>query len=208
MRTLVFLILAGLLVFSSLCFADPFTSSGSNEVLLIPSGVRPPCTGPIKDGVDRQYYSNGKIYDETSCQNGQLHGPSRQYTQEGKLWSLRNFKNGQLDGLATQYTKAGKLVVQSNYKDGQLVEPVLRYDQAWQSLTLQQPVVLLEKAANFVDEDKKLAEFMKTDAYKAASQARQSSPLNAQKRRDLTVERHFAAPAVPAVQSTTPSEGK
>lgn len=177
-------VLIALLCIPTVCSAEPFVASGSNEVLLIPTGVKPPCTGAIKDGVDRQYYSDGKLYDETSCRGGQIHGLSRQYTKDGKLWSERNFKIGKLDGASHQYDKSGKLVLTVNYADGIALEPVVYYSPTWQLTPSSKPVILLEKAPNFVDEDKKTIEFMKSEAFK-----NMKSSSGTLKKRDLTVER-------------------
>ena len=63
--------------------------------------------GQIKDKV-LEYYSNGKVFSESSYNGDNQHGPEIKYHLNGKVSSKINYANGQLNGDYTTFYSNGK----------------------------------------------------------------------------------------------------
>ncbi len=96
-------------------------NSGSEGILMIPSGLVKPCSGEHQNGIHKQYYATGQVYDETSCVDGKKHGTSKIYTKEGRLWVIRNFNKDKLDGIVRYYDKDGQIAGEEFYVNNALI---------------------------------------------------------------------------------------
>ena len=72
----------------------------------------------ILDGVQKLYYSNGKLESEVNYKMGQLDGTYKKYTKEGILINDKNFKNGKENGKCISYFNDGKIMLEENWKEG------------------------------------------------------------------------------------------
>ena len=72
----------------------------------------------ILHGVQKLYYSNGKLESEVNYNLGQLDGIYKKYTKEGILINDRNFKNGKEHGKCISYYDDGKKMLEENWKEG------------------------------------------------------------------------------------------
>jgi antitoxin component YwqK of YwqJK toxin-antitoxin module len=72
----------------------------------------------ILHGVQKLYYSNGKLESEVNYNLGQLHGVYRKYNKEGILISDLNFKNGKEHGKCISYYDDGKKMLEENWNEG------------------------------------------------------------------------------------------
>ena len=75
-------------------------------------------TESILHGVQKLYYSNGKLESEVNYNLGQLDGIYKKYNKEGILINDRNFKNGKENGKCISYFDDGKKMFEENWKEG------------------------------------------------------------------------------------------
>jgi antitoxin component YwqK of YwqJK toxin-antitoxin module len=72
----------------------------------------------LLNGVQRAYYSNGKIESEINYNTGLLEGDYRKYSKDGTLINDRKFKKGKESGKCISYYDNGKKMYEENWKDG------------------------------------------------------------------------------------------
>jgi antitoxin component YwqK of YwqJK toxin-antitoxin module len=72
----------------------------------------------ILHGVQKLYYSNGKIESEVNYNLGQLDGDYKKYSKEGILLNDRKFRKGKENGKCVSYYDDGKKLLEENWKDG------------------------------------------------------------------------------------------
>ncbi|MEY4572994.1 MAG: hypothetical protein RLZ10_2264 [Bacteroidota bacterium] len=72
----------------------------------------------VMHGVQRFYYSNGKLESEINYNLGLLDGDYKKYSKEGILINDRKFKKGKENGKCLLYYDNGKLLKEENWKDG------------------------------------------------------------------------------------------
>ncbi len=72
----------------------------------------------ILHGVQKLYYSNGKMESEVNYNLGQLHGVYKKFNKEGILINDRNFKNGKEHGKCISYYDDGKKMLEENWNEG------------------------------------------------------------------------------------------
>lgn len=69
-------------------------------------------------GVQRQYFSNGKMESEINYNTGLLEGNYKKYSKDGTLINDRKFKKGKESGKCISYYDNGKTMFEENWKDG------------------------------------------------------------------------------------------
>ncbi|MCB8994235.1 MAG: toxin-antitoxin system YwqK family antitoxin [Bacteroidales bacterium] len=87
-------------------------------LLLFASSCKPSAEKTIKDGVAREYYSDGMIKSETQVKDTLAHGLMKNYDRDGNLSSVYTFNMGKLNGPAVSYYTNGKIEMKMYYKDG------------------------------------------------------------------------------------------
>lgn len=74
--------------------------------------------GMPRPKVERSFYRNGQLREETSFLRRQLHGPHRVWHRNGKLASEEFYAHGQAHGLCRQWNESGKLLGSFRMKHG------------------------------------------------------------------------------------------
>ncbi len=74
----------------------------------------------LSNGVVREYYSNGVLYEENRYVNGDLEGDQKSYYQNGKLKQIEQYKFDDANGTDDYYDEEGNLIYTSQYKVGHL----------------------------------------------------------------------------------------
>jgi hypothetical protein len=69
------------------------------------------------DGIQRNYFPNGKIEKEVSYKNNVPDGLYRTFYEDGTLHQERFYKNGKLNGIYKAYDEFGVLYFDTNYQD-------------------------------------------------------------------------------------------
>jgi antitoxin component YwqK of YwqJK toxin-antitoxin module len=69
-------------------------------------------------GVQRMYFSNGKMESEINYNTGLLEGDYKKYTKDGTLINDRKFKKGKEAGKCISYYDNGKKMFEETWKDG------------------------------------------------------------------------------------------
>lgn len=78
-----------------------------------------------KNGVTKNFYTNGKVQVETSFVNDSKEGDSKFYYEDGKLCQHVIYKNNVKNGIEKHYYKNGKLACEIPYLNGE-PEPGLK----------------------------------------------------------------------------------
>lgn len=73
------------------------------------------------DGVDRQYYPDGKTEVEQTYHNGLRNGVRTVYHRNGKVWGKQMFVNDSLQGKSEWFFPSGQLYDQKFYRKGILI---------------------------------------------------------------------------------------
>jgi len=68
--------------------------------------------------VERSFYRNGQLREETSFLGRQLHGPHRTWHANGRLATEEFYEHGRLHGLCQQWNQQGELLGSFQVKDG------------------------------------------------------------------------------------------
>jgi len=69
------------------------------------------------NGIQKFYYSNGKLSSEGTMRNGKPDGYWKSYSENGNLKSEGNRKNFELDSVWKFYNEEGKLILEVNFKN-------------------------------------------------------------------------------------------
>lgn len=70
------------------------------------------------DGLNKQFYSDGKVWKESMYKEGKLHGTAKVYDQQGRLEREVNYENGTKHGKYLRYFKSGKPSLEIEYDHG------------------------------------------------------------------------------------------
>lgn len=62
-----------------------------------------------ENGIEKEYYKNGRLKRETPYTDGKLNGVVKEYYETGELLREAPYKNGEHDGVAKIYDKNGQL---------------------------------------------------------------------------------------------------
>ncbi|MEO1051344.1 MAG: toxin-antitoxin system YwqK family antitoxin [Bacteroidota bacterium] len=73
-----------------------------------------------KDGVNKQFWPNGKTKIEITLKDGQKHGPSRNYYRDGTLHQEINYSYNRKHGTATTYYENGNAYQSTPYVNGRI----------------------------------------------------------------------------------------
>ena len=79
------------------------------------------------DGVNKEYYKNGKLAQMYVMKNGQLDGLFKMYSDSGWLVSEQYFRKGEMNGSFKTYFKSGHLRSESNFSNNKLSGPSAEY---------------------------------------------------------------------------------
>lgn len=74
----------------------------------------------IRQGITREFYSNGQLRGEINFENGKVNGELKKYFENGQIAEISNWKNDTLSGLAKYYYNNGGLYQECNYLNGKL----------------------------------------------------------------------------------------
>jgi len=86
-------------------------------------------TGMDKEGMNIDYYSNGKEKMKGILKDGQRHGLWQAWYENGNLWSEAEYSNGINDGLSITYFENGKKRFEGKYEQGKKVGSWIYYDE-------------------------------------------------------------------------------
>jgi hypothetical protein len=84
----------------------------------------------IRDGVDKAFYSDGKLRYEIGYRNGLKDGMEKIFYSDGKLRSETGYRDGRKDGMEKLFYSDGKLRSETSYRDGRKdgMEKLFYYD--------------------------------------------------------------------------------
>ncbi len=99
-----------------------------------------------KNGIAKQFYSNGKIWKEVSYKDGKLDGEAKIYDEEGRLQRVVNYKEGRNHGKLVKYFKSGNAKVEAEYNDGMPMLGIVERD--YRGKDVKQPEITFEKVDN------------------------------------------------------------
>ena len=74
--------------------------------------------GACNDGVQKDYWENGKLKSELRYENDKLNGESVWYTEQGQVMTRAFYKNDTLEGRYQRFRKNGALELDCWYKHG------------------------------------------------------------------------------------------
>ncbi len=77
--------------------------------------------------LEKQYYENGQLANETKFINSVKNGESVSYYEDGKLLGKLIYKNGNVNGEVIEFHKNGNLMFKENQVDGNLVGIAMYY---------------------------------------------------------------------------------
>ena len=72
-------------------------------------------------GLQRNWYSNGQIFEEVNYVNGKIHGLQRNWYSNGQIFEEVNYVNGKIHGLYRYWHSNGQLSEEVNYVNGQII---------------------------------------------------------------------------------------
>lgn len=75
---------------------------------------------PVKDGVVRTHYPNGKVKTEVTVQNGKRNGKALEYYADGRKMLEINYVDGKNSGLTTRYYQNGNVFEETMYENGKM----------------------------------------------------------------------------------------
>ncbi|MBU8891178.1 MAG: hypothetical protein KOO66_00245 [Bacteroidales bacterium] len=97
-----------------------------NNVIIVQENINRYNSDSKKDGVWKEFYTNGNLKEEKSYLNGKLNGYVKLYNEEGKLLDAIKYNNGEVDlnsndfesdiDIREEYDKNENLVFQGSYK--------------------------------------------------------------------------------------------
>ena len=62
-----------------------------------------------ENGIEKEYYKNGRLKRETPYTDGELNGVEKRYYENGQLAGETPFKNGKENGVEKSYYESGQL---------------------------------------------------------------------------------------------------
>ena len=74
--------------------------------------------GACNDGVQKDYWENGKLKSELRYENDKLNGESVWYTEQGQVMTRAFYKNDTLEGRYQRFHQNGVLEMECWYKHG------------------------------------------------------------------------------------------
>jgi hypothetical protein len=77
-------------------------------------------SGPVKDGIARTYYKDGKKRAEVPMVNGKKHGLAREYYPDGTPYQEITYRDGTKHGIARRYFETGILYQETPYDSGRI----------------------------------------------------------------------------------------
>jgi uncharacterized protein len=82
----------------------------------------------LHEGVHKEYFSNGTVYEETSYVGGDRHGDYKAYHANGKLKEKTTYKNDNYDGTDEHYNESGTVISKTEYRQGYQHGKTVLYD--------------------------------------------------------------------------------
>jgi antitoxin component YwqK of YwqJK toxin-antitoxin module len=70
------------------------------------------------NGLQKTYFTNGRLAEKTEYKDGLKHGSSEIYTDKGQITKDLHYKNGELHGKATYYNDKGEKLIEGTYIEG------------------------------------------------------------------------------------------
>jgi hypothetical protein len=127
---------------------------------------------PMKDGKRHglavEYYNSGKKYQEIHYVNGKHEGISRKYYDTGGLFEETPHDKGEIHGVRKRYHKNGKLSAEAPYHYGYPCMGLKEY-LADGSPRSKYPTIVIEEVDNLLREDRYILRFRMSDNSKFAS---------------------------------------
>jgi len=81
-----------------------------------------------RDGPARQYYAHGQAESEITYKNNVKDGPSKWYYEDGILYQEVTFKAGKKHGLEKKYHNTGKIMAELYWAEGEVLPGLKEYD--------------------------------------------------------------------------------
>jgi antitoxin component YwqK of YwqJK toxin-antitoxin module len=79
-----------------------------------------PYVDSVTNGVEKNFYENGKLQFETTCTNGKVTGEKKWYYPSGALQMESYFTDDRENGVRKEYAENGKLQHETHYGDGKM----------------------------------------------------------------------------------------
>ena len=99
---------------------EKFTLDGSDKLWILQ-------VKNIKGKVEKSYYDNGIIKNETPYLDGMIYGVVKDYYEDGVIKSEASLSHKRLNGLTRTYDKNGKISTETPYQDGAIMGVVKHY---------------------------------------------------------------------------------
>ncbi len=81
-----------------------------------------------QDGIQKEYYPNGKLKSEINYYSGVREGEAKFYYENGNLKEERFYLNGKAEGLVRYYNENGKLIEMATLENGKRQGPTSIFD--------------------------------------------------------------------------------
>lgn len=106
--------------------------------------------GGTKNGLAKQYYSDGKIWKESPYKDGKLHGLAKVYDQNGKLKRQVSYTEGKRNGPYIMYFKSGNEKARVEY-DHELPLPGIT-EKNYRGEEVEQPKIVVSEKDKLLEE--------------------------------------------------------
>lgn len=94
-----------------------------------------------REGPARQYYTNGQAESEITYKNNVKDGPSKWYYEDGILYQEVTFRNGKKQSVEKKYHNTGKIMAELYWADGEALPGLKEYDYNGKELRQPYPVI-------------------------------------------------------------------
>lgn len=72
-----------------------------------------------ENGIEKEYYKNGRLKRETPYTDGKANGIEKKYYENGRLKGETPYTDGKLNGVVKEYYETGELLREAPYKNGE-----------------------------------------------------------------------------------------
>lgn len=72
-----------------------------------------------ENGIEKEYYKNGRLKRETPHTDGKANGIEKKYYENGRLKGETPYTDGKLNGVVKEYYETGELLREAPYKNGE-----------------------------------------------------------------------------------------
>jgi hypothetical protein len=106
-----------------------------------------------KNGTARDFYQNGKTHLEIEYVNSVKHGITRMYYENGNLYQESPYENGKINGVQKKFREDGRLMAEVPYRNGEICMGLKEYLTDG-SLKKNYPTIVVTPIDNILKEDR------------------------------------------------------